>query len=405
MKQRIMMVVFSLGLAAGLIVGGSSGGQAGMISLDISQTDLSLPPDMDNLPFSVEQPSIFKFVRTVQLTPDENFNSAAMGCLHYIPATDRIVALLQTWLTQPVTLPNTGEVCTQRAVGYKEYYPDMTPTGNHGFFACSMTDLSSQMIGNTLYFARFKENLPPESPVWILAKFNAVTWEKQGEIEIPLDYPYERVGGMTVGYVNGQIVMSGDYWAGGESGGPTHSHHHFFSPDLAPLGEKLLLDIQHIPMLSLIETESAIVVLGSTSLDGDLLMMKYDKSWNYIESKIIKPQAHFPQGAVWDGSWFYFTYADSSQRINDQWYPNVHLAVYNDDWNALDDVAVTTYLPSDPLQPAGHWVLKHGNQLYVAYIEVHLNPDGSIDDRSFQTYVNIYELIHNVYLPLVLRNY
>jgi hypothetical protein len=134
-------------------------------------------------------------------------------------------------------------------------------------------------------------------------------------------------------------------------------------------------------------------------------MMKYAKNWAYLESKIVKPQASFPQGAIRDGQRFYVAYLDSSQRINNQWKMNTHLAAYNSNWNLLEDVAATSYSPGDQKDVTSPWVMQHGNQLFVSYVVANLNPDGSLDDHSFQTYVKVYELAHTAYLPLVLRNY
>jgi len=96
-------------------------------------------------------------------------------------------------------------------------------------------------------------------------------------------------------------------------------------------------------------------------MTGDLLMMKYDKGWNYMESKIIKPQAYFPQGAIRDGQRFYIAHLDTSLRVNDRMYGNAHLAAYNSNWNLLEDVAVTSYGPGDNEDVTSPWVMQHGN--------------------------------------------
>lgn len=348
------------------------------------------------VPNTFASPGLLKFIRTVTITPDENFKDGTLGNIHYIPATDRFVVLLQTWLDQPVQLAQSGGSCTNRAVGYKEYTTDMVPTGNNGFFACSSQDLASRMIGNTLYFGRFHETLPHESPVWIIAAYNAVTWKKQAEFELALNYPYERIGSLTINHVNGQLVLSGDYWSGGLTGGPTGSHHHFYSLNFEPMGEMLFTSAP-MPMLSMIENESAIFVLGSTAFDGDLFMAKYDKSWQKLETKPLISQALFPQGSVWDGQRFYIAYLDSKQRTNGgfPWYLNVHLAAYDSNWNLVDDAAVTSYGPGDQKDLSGPWVIKHGNRLFVSYIETPILPAGSQEKMIFQTYVSIYEIEEN----------
>jgi hypothetical protein len=278
----------------------------------------------------------------------------------------------------------------------------MAPTGNYGYLACSMTDFITFMLDNTLYLGRFKEGLPPDSPVWILAKFDAVTWQKQAEIEIPLNYPFERIGDMSIAFVKGQIVYSGTYFSGGLSGGPTGSHHHFFSPDLDPLGSMVRQDTLHIPMLSFAETDSNIFMLGSTGIiNGKLLLMKYDLDWNYLGSRILRDSAFFPQGTVWDGERFYVGYNYISQKADSSifsipFHQNVRLAVFDKNWNLLEDVAVTNYDSSDYKQPGSPWVIRHGSQLLVSYIVDTINAITGTEQYKCTAYVNIYNIVTGV---------
>jgi hypothetical protein len=46
---------------------------------------------------------------------------------------------------------------------------------------------------------------------------------------------------------------------------------------------------------------------------------------------------------------------------------NIHLAAFDQDWNLLEDVAVTDYEFKDSVQTWRPWILLHGSRLYVSY--------------------------------------
>jgi len=97
--------------------------------------------------------------------------------------------------------------------------------------------------------------------------------------------------------------------------------------------------------------------VASTSYTGDMLVMRYDENWNYLGSKVLIEQVHFPTGMAFDEQRFYVAYLNTSQRNDTLFfpcYPNVHLAAFDREWNLLDDVAVTGYVPSENMKPASH---------------------------------------------------
>jgi len=345
------------------------------------------------------QPGIFMYDHTVKLTSDSDITNAAFGCIHYIPSIDRFVVLLQDTVTQPVVIIDSTDTCTVRAVHYKEYYSNITPTGQIRAFTCSVTDVTSLTVGDFLYFGKFKEFQPPQAQVWIISKYDATNWQKLGEIEIPLNYPFEHVGGLTIGFVKNQIVLSGVYFGNGTGGGPTGSHLHFCTLNLDTLGTLILEDTTHIPMLSFAETDSFIYVLGSTELlNGKLLTMKYDKDWNYLGSRILKENAFFPTGTVWDGQRFYVAYVDISLQADSSIFPfpyhqNIRLAAFDKHWNLLKDEAVTNFTQYDYKQPVGPWVIKQGNQLYVSYVVDTVDFISGYEKLAAQSYVCIYNII------------
>ncbi len=76
---------------------------------------------------------------------------------------------------------------------------------------------------------------------------------------------------------------------------------------------------------------------------------------------------------------FYVSYLDTSQRdpgpFIGHFYPNVHMAVFDRNWNLLDDVAVTSFVHEDHRFPGIPWVTWHDNLLYESYDMDDLDPD------------------------------
>jgi hypothetical protein len=128
---------------------------------------------------------------------------------------------------------------------------------------------------------------------------------------------------------------------------------------------------------------------------GDLVVMKYDEDWQYLGVRTLIPHAHWSTGLVYDGQRFYVAYMDTSQRIRPDSLPvflNVHLAAFDRDWNLLDDVAVTSFAPSDNRQPGRPWVILLNNRLYVSYDMDTIDPTTQQEQLKWQSYVSTYEL-------------
>ena len=99
---------------------------------------------------SFSQQSIFKFIRTVQITPDAkfpNYKNGALGYIHYIPQTDRFAVMISTFLNQP------EGGYEGKGVAFKEYSTTMQPTGRSWIINGAAADVTSQVIGNNLYLA------------------------------------------------------------------------------------------------------------------------------------------------------------------------------------------------------------------------------------------------------------
>jgi hypothetical protein len=331
--------------------------------------------------FNLQEDAIFKFIRTVQVTPDNNFSSAGFIRIGYVHATNNLIATFGSKFTHSIEGLNGG-------YAYKEYNLDMQPTGKFGALYEAGGDIGGLIANNIFYAASMDAN------GWRLVKYDAVTWMKMTDILFPLDMPKEQNGDMMVSLVNGRLDISSQYTTYGgppspEQGGSTH--HEFFSPNLEFLEKKILSDTPHICGSAMIFVDGIYYLISATAYTGDVIVMKYDKEWKYLGMKELIKQAHWSEGVAFDGQRFFITYLNTNQRTEPgffPYYPNVHLAGFDLNWNLIEDVAVTNYVPKDALFTGRPWVLLHGNKLYVSYDVVPLPED--LD--KIESVVSIYEL-------------
>jgi hypothetical protein len=271
---------------------------------------------------------------------------------------------------------------------YKEYTLDMQPTGKSGALYESGGDIGGLMVGNMFYAASM------DAIGWHIVKFDAVSWEKLADIKFALDPLSEMNGDMMLAFVNGQLDVGSQTLIAGEISSPeigAGTHHHFFTPDLDFLGKKILSDTSHITGSSMIYADGVYYLVSATAYTGDVIVMKYDSDWKYLGSKKLVSQGHWSEGLAYDGRRFYIVYLDTRQRTETTffpYYPNVHLAAFDRDWNLLEDAAVTDFTPSDSLFTGRPSLLLHGNRVYVSYDAVPLPEDLS----KIEGYVSVYEL-------------
>ncbi len=355
---------------------------AGYGSLATAESPTPTPPGQP-----AAHPGLFKFARAVQVTPDDNFSAGGFIRLGYVPASNRIVAAFGS---PKLAKPNGN--CPGGGKGYKVYTVDMQPTGEEGLLHCEGGgDTANLFVDNVLYdVVMFPVN---GTGGWLIKKFDAVTWKELGRLAYGLDSPREFNGDMTIEMVNGELDISGGYSSDGKIPPPEKGAgtvHYFFTPDLQFLYKKILTDTEHIVGSSMIYVDGTYYFITADAYAGDVIVMKYDKDWKYLGMKVLQKQAHWSEGVAFDGQRFYLSYLDTSQRTEPglfPYYPNVHLAAFDRDWNLLDDVAVTSFTPNT--QFTGRpWLLLHGNRLYVAYDAVALPEDLS----KIEVYVSVYEL-------------
>ena len=349
---------------------------------------------------------LFKFIRTVQITPDAIFHVASFPRINYLPAIDQFVVTFGT------VADKLAGVCQGAGYAHKGYFLDMQETGNAGYFifypdSCAAGDSGSIMVDNTFYGA-FVSQLPGAPYGWHLVKYNALTWTSIAATDVLLDDPHDGNYDPTVAYVNGLLDISDQYNPTGIWQLGSDSHHNFFSLDLLPQGRKILTDTALISGASMIFVDGIYNIITADSYDGDLVVARYASDWEFLGVIELRPQAHWSQGVSFDGQRFYVAYLDTSQRepgpFIGHFYPNVHLAAFDRQWNLVDDVAVTSFLPEHLRFLGRPWVIQHNNHLYVSYDVDDLDPDTHEEKlETQQAFVSIYSFMNRAYLPFVSR--
>jgi hypothetical protein len=341
---------------------------------------------------------LFKLIRAVQITPDATFHRAGFARINYVPATDQFVVTFGTIADKQ------SDNCQGAGYAYKGYTLDMQETGKSGYFlfypeACNAGDSGSVMVDNT-YYGAFVSQFPGLPYGWHLAKFDAVTWTSIAATDVLLEAPNEADMDPTVAYVNGQLDISDQYNPDGIWQEGSGSHHNFYSTDLQPLGKEILADTALISGGSMIYADGTYYIITANNFEGDLVVASYDRDWKYLGVKELRKQAHWSQGVAFDGQRFYVSYLDTSQRDTGpfvgHFYPNVHLAAFDRDWNLVEDVAVTNFVHADHKFPGRPWVILHDDKLYVSYDMNELDPDTHQDLlETQQAFVSIYEITQN----------
>ena len=329
--------------------------------------------------------SLFRFVRTEQVTPDANFLIGGFVKVGYVPFTGKLVANFGTRFSKPFEGSWKGHA-------FKEYNLDMQPTGRSGALNDEIGDSGGLIVDNS--FFDVSQHREGDSAGWRIIKYDAVTWTKIVDIFFALDRPRENDGDQMVTFVNGQLDISSQYTSYGgppppDMGGDTH--HQFFSLDLEFRNRRILSDVPHINGSSMIFVDGFYYFVAASAFSGDLIMMKYDADWHYLGMKELIKQAHWSMGIAFNGQLFFVSYLDTRQNTEPgffPYYPNVHLAAFDRNWNLREDIAVTGYAPRDSMFTGRPSLLIHGNRLYVSYDVVPLPEDLT----RIEGFVSMYEI-------------
>ncbi len=340
------------------------------------------------------QLSLFKFIKSVDVTPVGNLAGGLFVRIGYVPERERIIVTFKAKLGQAK-----GGCADVFAYAYREYTEDMQETGNYGVITCQTgPDVGGLVLGNDFYYAAMGHDNVSNVDGWYLAKYNAVTWTTSVR---PFFYPLapgELNDDPMIAVVNGQLDISSHYKRAGEIGPGHATHHQFFTPNFQFVSKRVLTDTSHINLTSLLAGAGVINFITSTDLWGDMIVIQYDASWNYLGQKTLKVKASAPEGAAFDGPWFYVSYIDNSLETpgmpggND----NIRLAAFDSKWNLLDDIAVTSFVPGDHKAPARPSLTLRNNRIYVCYDEgENAMPNQTPETADLQVHVKVYELMNS----------
>nr|MDO8114194.1 hypothetical protein [Candidatus Sigynarchaeota archaeon] len=341
---------------------------------------------------SAQEPPI-KFTRTIQVTPDGQFLTGSFARINYVPATNHFVI---TFGTKASTQPNAS---LGAGYAYKEYTLDMQETGITGLLewyanASEAGDSGSCMINSTYYHAFVSQN-QADAYGWRLIKYDAANWTRLNETYVLLQDPNEGNLDPMVAWINGELDVSDQYNASGTWQEGNSTVHYFFTEDLQPTGHIYLADTPHICGSSIIFVDGVYYFVSANNYFGGLKVMKYDSDWDYLGTKNLTEQAHWSQGIVFDGERFYVAYLDTSERNSPMFfpvYPNVHLAVYDRNWDLVHDEVITNFTFGGDKKGGRPWVTLHGNLLYVSYDVDTVNVTTKEEEKKWEAYVTILEI-------------
>jgi hypothetical protein len=363
----------------------------------------TLPPILTPGPIPTQPPNpmpppgqseVIRFVQTVQVTPDEVFSLGSFVRIGYIRATGNLAVVFTTPVTKATAEKKFGD-CQGAAQGYREYTLDMRPTGKSGVLNCKGGDSGGIMIDDYYYSVTFESQGP--SYGWRIFQYDPVTWKSVKEIFYPVKMGQDQTLDPLVSFANGQLIVGGGTSEDGKPPPPDQggkSHLNFFSLDLTPQTNMVLSDAPHRPEGSILYVDGLYSYVTSNAYVGDMIVMQYDKDWKFLTSKTLRKNAQFVTGAAFDDQRYYVAFMDigvtepGNRMI---FYPNIHLAAFDRDWNLIRDIAVTRFGVRD--QIAGRpWIVLQGNRLYVSYDVMPFTEDPT-DLSKTEAFVGVYEIM------------
>jgi hypothetical protein len=337
--------------------------------------------------------SLFNFIRTVEVTPDDMYLTGSFSRINYIPATGHFFVSFGT-------KASTEEgVCNGAGFAYKMYTPDMQETGESGLLqwypnACESGDEGSTMDGDFYYLVESPQG--PDVPYGLrITKFGTANWTRMKEKFVYMLDTFEANSDPCVAFVNEQLDVSDQYNPSGIWQEGSASRHHFFSPDLDSITVRILDDSPNISGASMIWVEGFYYLISASEYTQGLVVLKYDNNWNFIEMNNLIDEANWSQGVAFDGQRLFVAYLDTRLRTEPHFFPvynNVHVAAFDREWNIVDDVAVTNFDTTDHIIAGRPWVILHDNRMYVSYDVDSLDPVTHEELKMWQARVSIYEL-------------
>lgn len=332
--------------------------------------------------------SLFRLTNRTPVTPDSVFLTGSFVRVGYVGSRDHLAVTFSGLHKLPG-----GPIINGR--GVKEYTPEMLTTSVTGILTNDDGDSNGRIVGDSYYDAVMaKQQQQPDSVGWRISKFDVTSWTKVKQLFFPVDFPREDVGDMMLASVNSQLDFSAGYTSYGGPAPPdtgAATHHQFFTTDLQFQGKKILNDFPHIVGSSLLFVDNIYCLVSASAYTGNVVVMKYDQNWRFLEAKKLIDRAHWPTGMLYDGKRYYIAYLDTrlfSVPTFFPYCPNVHLAAFDSGWNLVDDIAVTNFSWEDSLFTGRPSVFQWGNRLYVSYDVVPWPEDLS----KIEGFVSVYEL-------------
>lgn len=355
---------------------------------------------------SQETTDVFSYVTTVNVVPDDQYQTGGFCRLTYSEESESFYATFGG-LKVDQTLDESKPFGYEAGSGYayKEYSLDLEPTGKEATFFENGTDSNSISVvenGKTYYYFLIGSVPHDGQDGWNLIKYDPATWEVVDEVWMGLNYdPTDQimeVGGeapndQILGYGNGYL-LPGDLYrvTEAEEGGPDVGEATFYNlhdTDLNFVEKVVLQDVPHINGGSIIFANGAYQVVSSTSFFGDLVVMQYDEDWNFLDSKTLTENGQWAQGLVYDEQTelYYVSY------VNHVGPTNVHLAAYDKNWDLVSYTRITDFNEGDDIIKVGGrpFLFLKDDRLFVTY-DIQTRATNGEDDRNWQCYATEYSL-------------
>ncbi len=261
--------------------------------------------------------------------------------------------------------------------GYRAYNRDLVPTGEADVFYPFGGDAASIVIDDVLYFAT-------GSPIgWRLMQFDALSLEELNAVDFPIDKIRQLENDNLLAMVGGLINASGLHVTEGSEAhregtrqdGPLDSklidhdrgyatHHRLFTPDFELVAELVLDDAPQFFGTSMIELDDVIHLVTSTAHLAEIVAIQYDTSWNHLATVPLGISGAWPQGLVHDAEIdrTYLAYQTGIRGLL-----NVRIAIFDGNWNLVEDLAVTNHVWEDGKEAGRPWLTLVDDTLYVSY--------------------------------------
>lgn len=338
-----------------------------------------------------------QLVDTITVAPDDVYDYGAFCRINYVETTDSFVVTFGGANRDNVNLDslaedsgNAGGFEGAGGYAYKIYSTDLEYFGEHDEYIFGGGDAATVMVDDIYY------HLTGGPDGWRLGVYDAVTWEELELLEIELDDD-EQANDQMISYVNGYFVLSSilsqveQTQTDPEVGYATHNH--VFDKDLQLVDEFVLDDVLHINGSSLVFVDGVYNFVTSTAYFGDLIVMRYDEDWNFLDSKILAENGQWPQGTIYDeqSGLFYVAYLDIGTKMDRA--SNVMLSAYDGAWNLVDSIRVTDFKKEDATDGGRPWVMMYDGKLYVSYDVSTRDPSAGGSNLDWKCMVSVVDFL------------